>query len=234
MKISRYFEYQLKMKKAYKELRRAYNEVRSSYSEMIMRLALIAEFKDGSTGSHLVKVAEYCTDIARGLKLPKHDIEYLRYASPLHDVGKLIIPDSILKKKGGLTPEEREVVKKHAEIGAEVFQGSNLNLLKVATMISLTHHERWDGTGYPRGLEGKGIPIFGRIVALADVFDALTSKRPYKKAFGFDEAIRIIREESGTHFDPDVVSAFMKRKKQIRKIWKSNRKIDLFISELKL
>jgi putative two-component system response regulator len=231
MKKSRYFEYQSRMKKAYKELRKDYNEVKHSYSEMIMRLALIAELKDGSTGTHLVKVAEYCTEIARGLGLPKKDIDYLRYASPLHDVGKLIIPDSILKKKGGLTPEEREIVKKHAEIGAEVFEGSNLNLLKIAMMISLTHHERWDGTGYPQGLKGSDIPIFGRIVALADVFDALTSKRPYKRAFGFDEAMDIIKAESGTHFDPAIVKAFLKRKNVIRKIWKSKRQVGLFITE---
>jgi len=231
MKKSRYFEYQSRMKKAYKELRKDYNEVKHSYSEMIMRLALIAELKDGSTGTHLVKVAEYCTEIARGLGLPKKDIDYLRYASPLHDVGKLIIPDSILKKKGGLTPEEREIVKKHAQIGAEVFEGSNLNLLKIAMMISLTHHERWDGTGYPQGLKGDDIPIFGRIVALADVFDALTSKRPYKRAFGFEEAMDIIKAESGTHFDPAVVKAFLKRKKIIKKIWKSKRQVGLFITE---
>ncbi|MFA5335939.1 MAG: HD domain-containing phosphohydrolase [Candidatus Omnitrophota bacterium] len=229
--MSRYFEYRTKIDRAYKELKKDYNEVRHSYSEMIMRLALIAELKDGSTGTHIVKVAEYCTEIARGMGLPKKDVDYLRYASPLHDVGKLIIPDSILKKKGGLTPEEREIVKKHAQIGAEVFEGSNLNLLKIATMISLTHHERWDGTGYPQGLQGKDIPLFGRIVALADVFDALTSKRPYKRAYGFDEAISIIKEESGTHFDPDVVKSFMKRKKSIRKIWKSKRQIGLFITE---
>ncbi|MFA5164359.1 MAG: HD domain-containing phosphohydrolase [Candidatus Omnitrophota bacterium] len=231
MKKSRYFEYQSRMKKAYKELRKDYNEVKHSYSEMIMRLALIAELKDGSTGTHLVKVAEYCTEIARGLGLPKKDIDYLRYASPLHDVGKLIIPDSILKKKGGLTPEEREIVKKHAEIGAEVFEGSNLNLLKIAMMISLTHHERWDGTGYPQGLKGSDIPIFGRIVALADVFDALTSKRPYKRAFGFEEAMDIIKAESGTHFDPAIVKAFLKRKNVIKKIWKSKRQVGLFITE---
>ncbi|HOX09418.1 MAG TPA: HD domain-containing protein [Candidatus Omnitrophota bacterium] len=231
MKKSRYFEYQARMKKAYKELRKDYNEVKHSYSEMIMRLALIAELKDGSTGTHLVKVAEYCTEIARGLGLPKKDIDYLRYASPLHDVGKLIIPDSILKKKGGLTPEEREIVKKHAQIGAEVFEGSNLNLLKIAMMISLTHHERWDGTGYPQGLKGSDIPVFGRIVALADVFDALTSKRPYKRAFGFEEAVDIIKAESGTHFDPAIVKAFLKRKKIIRKIWKSKRQVGLFITE---
>jgi len=234
VKKNRYFEHQYRIKRAYRELRKAYNEVRSSYSEMIMRLALIAEFKDGSTGSHLVKVADYCTEIARGLGLPRHDIEYLRYASPLHDVGKLIIPDSILKKKGGLTPEEREIMKRHAEMEAEVFQGSRLNVLKVAMMISLTHHERWDGTGYPQGLKGREIPAFGRIVALADVFDALTSKRPYKKAYGFDEAVKIIKAESGTHFDPDTVKAFLRKKKQIRKILKSNRKIDLFISESKI
>jgi putative two-component system response regulator len=151
----------------------------------------------------------------------------------MHDIGKIIIPDAILKKEAGLTPEEREVMKKHTLLGADILKGSRSPLLKVARIISLTHHERYDGTGYPQGLKGKEIPLLGRIVSVADVFDALTSKRPYKEAYAFEEAIRIIKDLSGNHFDPDVVKAFLKRKSKIKKIWQATRDIELFLAERK-
>ena len=233
MKKSHYFEYEARVKKAYQELKKSYEDIKDSYSEMIFRFALAAEYRDESTGTHLVKIADYCTEIGRELGLSKKDTEYLRYASPMHDIGKLIIPDAILKKEAGLTPEEREVVQKHSQLGANIFQGSRSPLLKVARIISLTHHERYDGTGYPRGLKGKEIPLFGRIVALADVFDALTSKRPYKDAYDFNEAVKLVEELSGRHFDPDVVRAFLKRKNKIKKIWQATRDIELFLAEKK-
>jgi len=230
---SRHFEYEKKIKRAFQHLKQAYDEIKDSYSEMIFRFALMAEYKDESTGTHLVKIADYCTEIAHSLGLSKQDIEYLRYASPMHDIGKLIIPDAILQKPEGLTPEEREVMKKHPTLGADIFKGSRSPLLKAARIISLTHHERYDGTGYPQGLRGKEIPLYGRIVALADVFDALTSKRPYKEAYAFEEAIKIIKDSSGTHFDPNVVKAFLKREDKIKKIWQATRDIELFLSEKK-
>ena len=233
MNKSRHFEYEARVKKSLHDLRKAYEEIKDSYSEMIFRFALAAEYKDESTGMHLVKIADYCTEIAQAMGLSKQDIEYLRYASPMHDIGKLIIPDEILKKESGLTPEEREVMKKHPVLGADIFKGSHSPLLKAARVISLTHHERYDGTGYPSGLRGKDIPIFGRIVALADVFDALTSKRPYKEAYGFDEAMKIIEESSGSHFDSDVVKAFFKVKHKVKRIWQATRDIEQFLSEQK-
>jgi putative two-component system response regulator len=163
--------------------------------------------------------------------LSQKDINYLKYASVMHDIGKLVVPDAILKKASGLTPEEREVVKKHAALGADIFKGSHSPLLKVAKLICLTHHERYDGTGYPNGLKGKNIPLFGRIVAIADVFDALTSARPYKEAYGFEEALRMIKVQSGKHFDPDVVKVFLKCKNKIKKIWQATRDIDSFVKE---
>jgi len=231
MKTSKYFEYQNKVKKAYSQLRKAYSEIKDSYNEMIFRFALAAEYKDESTGIHLVKIADYSTEIAHELKLSKADVECLRYASPMHDVGKLIIPDAILKKEGGLTPEEREIMKTHTVLGADIFKNARSPLLKAARVISLTHHERYDGTGYPNGLRGRGIPLFGRIVAVADVFDALVSKRPYKEPYDFGEAIKLIVEASGTQFDPDIIKAFIKRKDKIKEIWTATKDIEKFINE---
>lgn len=229
MKRSRHFEYQTKVNKAYRELKKVYIETKDSYSEMILRFALVAEYKDESTGTHLVKIADYSTEIAQELGLSKSDIECLKYASPMHDIGKIVIPDNILKKEGGLTPEEREVMKKHTTLGAEIFKGSHSTLLRAARIISLTHHERFDGGGYPGGLKGKQIPLFGRIVAVADVFDALTSKRPYKEAYPFDEAIKILEDSSGSQFDPDLIAAFLRRKEKIKKIWQATKDIEGFL-----
>jgi putative two-component system response regulator len=226
---SRFFEYEKRIRRGYRELKKAYEEVQDSYAEMVFRLALVAEYKDDCTGTHLVRIADYSTEIARAMGLSAKDVNYLKYASVMHDIGKLVVPDAILKKTSGLTPEEREIVKKHAALGADIFKGSRSPLLKVAKLIALTHHERYDGTGYPNGLKGRDIPLFGRIVALTDVFDALTSERPYKEAYGFDEAVEMIKQESGKHFDPDVVKAFLKCKKKIRKIWQATKDIDAFV-----
>ena len=230
-KKSKYFEYELKLKNAYRDLKKAYREVKDSYTDMIFRFALAAEYKDEITGSHLVRIADYCTTIAEELHLPKRDIFNLRYASLMHDVGKLVVPDEILKKKSGLTPEEREIVKKHTALGAEIFRGSRTPLLQIAYLVILTHHERYDGTGYPQGLRGEKIPLFGRIVALADVFDTLTSKRSYKEAYGFEEAVDIIKNQSGKHFDPIIVKAFLRKRAKIRKLWKATQDIVSFLNQ---
>lgn len=230
MKKSRYFEYEAKIRKAYQELKKAYQQVRDSYAEMVFRLALAAEYKDETTGTHLVRIADYSTQIARGLGLSKKDTDYLRYASIMHDIGKLIVPDTILKKEDRLTPEQRDKMKEHTIFGADIFKGSRSPLLKISKLICLTHHERYDGTGYPQALKGKDIPLFSRIVALADVFDALTSKRPYKQAYGFEKAMRIVKDQSGKQFDPDVVREFLKRKNKIKKIWQATKDIELFIN----
>lgn len=232
MKKSRYFEYEEEIKKSHKQLKKAYEDIKESYREMIFRFALMAERKDAATGTHLVRIADYGTEIAKGLGLSQEDVYNLRYASPMHDIGKLVIPDVILKKESGLTPEEREVVKKHAMLGADIFKGARSPILKMARIISLTHHERYDGTGYPQGLKGKQIPLFGRIVALVDVFDALTTKRPYKDAYDFDEAILMIKDQSGKHFDPGMVKILLAREDRIRKIWKAAKDIESFLDDM--
>lgn len=232
MAKSRYFKYEEEIKKSHLKLKKAYEEIKESYAEMIFRFALVAEHKDKVTGTHLVRIADYGTEIARGLGLSKEEIYILRYASPMHDIGKLVIPDAILKKKSGLTPEEREVVVKHTVLGAEIFTGAHSKLLTAARTIALTHHERYDGTGYPHGLRGGQIPLFGRIIALADVFDALTSKRPYKDAYDFDEAIRMIKDQAGKQFDPSLVKIFLKKKDRIKKIWQATKNIEFLINEM--
>ncbi|HPS21002.1 MAG TPA: HD domain-containing phosphohydrolase [Candidatus Omnitrophota bacterium] len=229
--MSRYFEYKKQTEEAYNELKQAYEEVKDSYAEMIFRLALVAEYKDETTGTHLVRIADYSTEIASGMHLTKRDLELIKYASPMHDIGKLIVPEEILKKPSGLTPEEREVMKKHTILGSDIFHGSRSALLRAAREICLTHHERYDGTGYPGGLKGKDIPLYGRIVSLADVFDALTSERPYKAPIDFDDAVVMITEQSGKQFDPKVVEAFLDRKKNIKDIWQATKQIEQFIDE---
>src|SRR5262249_13583405 len=150
----------------------------------------------------------YSALIAKSMGRDSEYVEVMRLASPMHDVGKIGIPDAILLKPGKLTEAEFEHMKKHTEIGARILGGSDVPLLKMSEMIALTHHEKWDGSGYPRGLHDTEIPIEGRIVALADVFDALTSRRCYKPAFTVDKALELIREGKGKHFDPQVVDAF--------------------------
>jgi putative two-component system response regulator len=140
--------------------------------------------------------------------LDEETTESIYYAAPMHDVGKIGIPDAILLKPGTLSPGEWEIMKTHTTIGGQILQGSSLDIIRMAETIALTHHEKWDGSGYPRGLQGEDIPLIGRISAIADVFDALTSKRPYKEVHTLDRAFAIIREGRGTHFDPQVVDAF--------------------------
>ncbi|MFC1674837.1 HD-GYP domain-containing protein [Candidatus Omnitrophota bacterium] len=210
-------------------MHRSYREIKDTYIEMIFRFALAAEYRDETTGAHLARIGDYCVEIARESGMSKRQIEYLRYASLLHDIGKLAIPDSILKKHAaGLTRKQRKIIEGHPGVGEDILRGSRSLLLRAASQICLTHHERFDGSGYPRGLKGKGIPLFGRIVAVADVFDALTSKRTYKGAYGFERALEIIKKESGSHFDPEIVKAFLKRKKRIRRIWEATHEIEDF------
>ncbi|MFC1548456.1 HD-GYP domain-containing protein [Candidatus Omnitrophota bacterium] len=221
--------YRKEIRDAYEKLEKAYGELKETNLEMIFRLALMAEYRDTSTGVHLVRIADYSAAIAEEMGLPEREVEILRHASPMHDVGKMMLPDSILKKKGKLTPEEMEVVKKHPEAGTRIFKNARSSLMKVCGMIALTHHERFDGTGYPRGLKGEKIPLYGRIVGLADCFDAYSSKRSYKKAFGFEESVSMVVEQAGTHFDPAVVMAFVRNKKKIKRIWEANRDIEEFL-----
>jgi cyclic di-GMP phosphodiesterase len=180
-----------------------------AYAGTLSRLSLAVEFRDGATGAHLERVGAYTADIATALGLPEDRIALLRLAAPLHDIGKIAIADRILRKKGLLTDEERRDMERHADVGRELLGGSGSELLELAATIAWTHHERWDGSGYPRGLQGEEIPLEGRIVAVADVFDALSSDRPYRPRLSIEEARRWIVDGAGEAFDPDVVGAFV-------------------------
>jgi putative two-component system response regulator len=206
------------LQKLYLQLQIAYNEIKDLSLEIIYRLAKAAEFKDEYTGFHIQRIGFYSTKIAEHLGLSKEQIELIKYSSPLHDIGKLRIPDHILLKPGPLSKEEWEIMKTHTVMGAKILEGSKIKYLKAAEKIALLHHEKWDGTGYPYGLKGKKIPLFARIVSIVDVFDALTSDRPYRKAFSVEEAFEIIKNESGKHFDPELVEVFLKIKDEIIEI----------------
>ncbi len=191
------------------QLRKAYREVKNASLDTIHRLAKAAEFKDEETGAHIKRMSNYAAEVARTMGLPEATVEAILYAAPMHDVGKIGIPDKVLLKPGRLSPSEWEIMKTHAEIGAQILSGAKRGFLKLAEVVAMTHHEKWDGSGYPRGLKGHDIPLVGRIVTIADVFDALTSKRPYKEAFSLEKSLDIIKEEKGRHFDPQVVEAFL-------------------------
>jgi putative two-component system response regulator len=218
--------------RAYEELDRAYRDLRDAHIEMVFRLAFLAELRDTQTGGHLVRIADYSAIIAEGMGLDAQEVEIIRYASPMHDVGKIMLPDRILKKTGKLTDEEKALMRKHPEAGADIFRNSRSELLKACEVIALTHHERFDGTGYPRGLSGENIPLYGRIAALADCFDAYTSKRSYKDAYGFEEAVSMIRKRSGTHFDPETINAFTRNMERVRQVWQANRDIEMYLKDM--
>ena len=177
--------------------------------ELLERLAMAAEFRDDQTGQHTQRVGRTCALIASALSLPPNEIEFIRRAAPLHDVGKIGIPDAILLKAGPLSPAERDLMKRHTSIGARLLSDSNSETLRLAEQIAATHHERWDGTGYGSELAGDAIPLPGRILAVADVFDALTHERPYKAAWSVQDSVEEIREQRGRQFDPAVVDAFL-------------------------
>lgn len=184
-------------------------ELEEARVEVLERLARAAEFRDDDTGHHTRRVGELSARLARRLGLAPRAVELLRLAAPLHDVGKIGVPDAILLKPGKLTDREWEVMKRHTVIGAELLAGSSSALLQLAERIARWHHERWDGTGYPDRLVGEEAPLEARIVAVVDVFDALRSPRPYRAAWPVEQVVEEIRSERGRHFDPDVVDAFL-------------------------
>ena len=191
------------------DARRTTRELQQAQFEMLARLAAAAELHEDDTGQHTLRVADLSVAIGRTIGLPDEQLELLRLAAPLHDVGKIAISDAVLRKRGKLTIEEFDQVKTHTTSGAQMLAGSPYELLALAEQIALTHHEHWDGSGYPTGLAGEAIPITGRIVAVADVFDALTHPRPYKAAWSTADAITELTSHAGTHFDPLVVDAFL-------------------------
>jgi putative two-component system response regulator len=252
--VLRLKEYQDQIKAHNAELEQRVEErtrqLSASRIEVILRLAKAAEFRDEETGNHVIRVGCYCRAIARTMGLDDEFVDRLFLASPLHDIGKIGIPDAVLLKPGKLTPDEWEIMKRHCEIGEQILRENSKvmsafmewgpdvaslrwigghPLMHMASSIAMTHHEKWDGSGYPRGLSGEEIPLESRIVAIADVFDALRSVRPYKPAFEEEKALEIIREGSGKHFDPRVVEAFLSCLDDIRAI--ESRFADLMAEE---
>jgi response regulator RpfG family c-di-GMP phosphodiesterase len=177
-----------------------------------------SNFKDSETGSHIVRVSNYSVLLSRLIGHSEELQNLILLASPLHDIGKLGIPDSILQKPGPLTPEELRIIHTHTNIGYEILRNPTSKYLKAGAVIAISHHEKYDGTGYPYGLEGESIPIFGRIVSIVDVFDAVTSTRPYKAAWEFDKAVEYLESERGKHFDPELIDLFMANIDDVRRI----------------
>ncbi len=175
---------------------------------LIRCLGKAAEYRDNETGMHVIRLGESAACLARQIGLTEKQCEILRHASPMHDIGKIAIPDRILLKQGHLTPDEWHLMQKHAELGVEILSDQESELFEVAALLALTHHEKWDGTGYPRGLRGEEIPIYARIVSVCDVFDALLSSRPYKAPWEVSQSVGYIRDNANVAFDPDVVRCF--------------------------
>jgi cyclic di-GMP phosphodiesterase len=192
------------------QVRQRTRDLEQARLEVLDRLALAGEYRDDATQEHAWRIGRLCALLANRLGLAPEQTELIARSAPLHDIGKIGVPDAVLLKPGKLEPAEFEQIKRHTTIGAEILSGSASPLLLAAEKIALTHHERWDGTGYPNGLSGPGIPLLGRVVAVADVFDALTHDRPYKRAWPVAEAIGEISAQSGRQFEPAVVQAFLK------------------------
>jgi putative two-component system response regulator len=189
-----------------------------AWRHSITRLAHAVEYRDPETGGHIERMSRYCAELARALGFDADRCELLQLASPMHDVGKVAIRDEILLKPGPLDHDEREHIERHAEIGHSLLSGSDSELLETAATIALTHHERWDGTGYPHHLRARDIPLDGRIAAVADVFDALTTNRPYRVAMAVDAATQLMAEQRGRHFDPDILDALLEELDTIQAI----------------
>ena len=211
-------EYAKDLNRSYLDLKVARKELQAAYLDTIYRLVLAAEYKDEDTGDHIIRMSQYCALIAEKLGLSLDEVQKILYAAPMHDVGKIGIPDNILMKPGKLTEEEFAIVKTHTIIGAKILENSKSEILSAAEEIAISHHEKWDGTGYPQGLSGTNIPLAGRIASLADVFDALCCKRPYKDPFPIEVVLEIIKKERGKQFDPDILDVFLEHIDEILKI----------------
>ena len=190
-------------------VRRRTEQLRDAQFEIVTRLAQAAESRDGDTGAHILRIGDLCERLALRIGLDPTRARMLRHASALHDIGKIGIPDNVLLKPGGLGPEEWAIMQSHTVKGAEILAGSASPLIQMAEEIARTHHERWDGTGYPNGLAGEQIPLAGRICAICDVYDALGSRRPYKEPWSPRRVLDEIAQGSGSHFDPAIVAAFL-------------------------
>lgn len=213
------------VKKRTLELRNALVKVESLSKEFVLRLTTVAEFRDTETGAHIKRIGSLAEKLAEGLNMSKDFIETITFASTMHDIGKIAIADGILLKQNRLTPEEFEVMKTHTMAGAKMLAGSTDPIIKTAETIALTHHERWDGSGYPFGLKGESIPVEGRIVILVDQYDALRSERPYKKPFSHEETLKIItkgdKRTMPEHFDPKMLKVFIELAPIVKEIFAS-------------
>lgn len=192
------------------EVKKRTQELEDSRLEVVQRLGLASEYKDNETGNHILRMSKFSRAIAKAIGFSDNNAEMIRCATSMHDIGKIGIPDRVLLKSGKLDAEEWKIMQSHVTIGNELLSGGDSPLLKMAKKVALTHHEKWDGSGYPNKLSGENIPLAGRICAISDVFDALTSKRPYKEAWPIEKAMTVIKEESGKHFEPRLVDVFEK------------------------
>lgn len=193
-------------------------ELHHTRLEVVQRLGMAAEYRDEETGNHILRMSHMCQLMAQAIGWDEDECDLILNASPMHDIGKIGIPDAVLLKPGKLDTDEWEIMRSHTTIGGKLLDGDGSTLMKMARDIALTHHEKWDGSGYPAGLSGDSIPIAGRIAAVADVFDALTSERPYKKAWSVEDAVSLIKDNSGKHFDPELVSVFVTLLPEVIKI----------------
>lgn len=232
LRVKEYYEYakkkeyynalELQVKKQTRQLETALLELKENnisltkaHLDTMYRLSVAAEYRDEDTAGHIRRISHYSSEIARQLGLPRQMVENIYHASPLHDVGKIGVPDYILLRPGELSSEEWQIMKSHTVIGARILEGSKSELMQMAEQIAISHHEKFDGSGYPYGLKGDKIPLAGRIVALADVFDALTSKRIYKPVYSNEYALDYIEKSAGKHFDPEIVDAFLRGQSDI-------------------
>lgn len=197
------------LRKALRDMTQARRETYEAHTETVRCLSIAVEWKDSATAAHIARIGKSAAILGRELGMGEARVNALRHASAMHDIGKISVPDSILMKPGALTPEERAVMEQHTTNGASILGGTSSELLQLGSTIALTHHERWDGSGYPKGLAHEGIPMEGRICAIVDVYDALCSARPYKMPRPHEEVMQVIRAESGHHFDPRIVEAFV-------------------------
>jgi putative two-component system response regulator len=197
------------------KLNNALDELRGAHYETIKRLARAADYRDNETGMHILRMSHYSRILGKAMGMSEQECDQLQHASAVHDIGKIGISDNILLKPGKLDKVEFEVIKTHSAIGAALLSDIDSDLCRLAEKIALTHHEKWNGTGYPNGLAGTDIPLEGRIAAVADVFDALTSVRPYKKSWSVEDAINLLIKEKGLHFDPEIVDLFVENKEEI-------------------
>jgi len=223
LKIKTYYDNLYKSQKQLEEevlvksnqMKKAYENAKQASLETVIRLSKAAEYKDEETGAHIRRISHYAAALARKIGLSEEMVEIILYAAPMHDIGKIGIPEKILLKQGSLDPDEWDIMKQHTTIGAQILHGSKADFIRFAEIIAFTHHEKWDGTGYPQGLKGTDIPLIGRIVAIVDVFDALTTKRPYRDALSVEDSLNFIIERRGTHFDPNLVDTFLEIKDDI-------------------